>query len=465
MCARVQRPLSTWLKPHVSHHSTFPPCIVLKRDVAACRPHGTGDLRSRKASCRALRAISSFGRLPLTTVTATNDLHRVATAKGTEPGQTVYDYAENQPWVSTKGNLSFVDETRDITTIYETETEIDHFVRPLPRRASTFTTITTVDPGQGPLTWESRSPGAYTVSDVQSQLFESPIHHSPTKRRRLTAGESSIGTPAARSTLNEAVTLQPSPSVSRLEDIDGEICSVSASYLLTNTSPGSGFEVPASVDDSGPILHGTPLSTALTPSHAYLDTRVWPVRSFEEAKLMRHFVENLASSFDLTDPVCHFRNVVPQRVADCPPLLNAMLAAAARHLSRVSDLDVYIADRYHNECLKFLIPMLDDDAAVLDENLLASTVILRYLEEIDVPLSGQVVADSHLIGTQLFISAQERSAVTGGLRLAAFWVGLRQEIYVAFVNQRSIIPPLEHCNVDRSFEPADDGTWANRHVD
>lgn len=381
----------------------------------------------------------------------------------------MYDYSENQPWVSTKGNLSFVDETRDITTIYETETEVDTFARPLPRRASTIASITTADPGQGPLTWESRSPGACTVSEVQSLQFESPAHHSPAKRRKLTVGESSIGTPSARSTQNEIAALQPSPSVSRLGDTDGEIGSVSASYFLTNPSPGSGFEIPTSVDDGGPILHGTPLSTGghivLTPGHSYLDSRVWPVRSFEEAKLMRHFVENLAASFDLTDSVCHFRNVVPQRVAGCPPLLNAMLAAAARHLSRISDLDVYIADRYHNECLKYLIPMLDDDSAVLDENLLASTVILRYLEEIDVPLSGQVVADSHLIGTHLFISAQERSAVTGGLRLAAFWVGLRQEIYVAFVNQRSIIPPLEHCNVDRSFDPADDGTWANRYVE
>jgi hypothetical protein len=50
------------------------------------------------------------------------------------------------------------------------------------------------------------------------------------------------------------------------------------------------------------------------------------------------------------------------------------------------------------------------------------------------------------------------------LRQAAFWVGLRQEIYVAFVNQRSIIPALEHCNIDRSFEAASDDIWACRMV-
>jgi len=183
-----------------------------------------------------------------------------------------------------------------------------------------------------------------------------------------------------------------------------------------------------------------------------------------EAGLLRHFVNHLAISFDLTDPSCHFRNIVPQRALTDPILLNAILAASARHISRVSGGDPYIADKYHQRCIQHLIPMLSDEAAVLDENLLASTVILRFLEEIDVPLSGKVHLDGagHLIGAHAFVSAQE--IFSGGLRLAAFWVGLRQEIYVAFVNQRPITFPLQHCNVDRSFRPADEGTWADRII-
>ncbi|OCL02702.1 hypothetical protein AOQ84DRAFT_348764 [Glonium stellatum] len=178
---------------------------------------------------------------------------------------------------------------------------------------------------------------------------------------------------------------------------------------------------------------------------------------------MRYFVENLASSFDLCDPDRHFALVVPQRAAVCPTLLNAILAASARHLSRVSDFDSYVADRYHQECLKHLIPMLNETTAIMDENLLAATVILRFLEEVEVPISG-ADTQSHLLGTHVFISAQERSTVIGGLRQAAFWVGLRQEVYMAFVNQRSILPALEHCNTNRSFDPTDDCTWANRII-
>ncbi|OCK88657.1 uncharacterized protein K441DRAFT_305891 [Cenococcum geophilum 1.58] len=33
---------------------------------------------------------------------------------------------------------------------------------------------------------------------------------------------------------------------------------------------------------------------------------------------------------------------------------------------------------------------------------------------------------------------------------------------MAFVNQCSILLALEHCNIDRSFDPTDDCTWANR---
>lgn len=201
-------------------------------------------------------------------------------------------------------------------------------------------------------------------------------------------------------------------------------------------------------------------------SRIYLETPVWPLSSREEAWLLRYFVEHIARNFDLTDPYRHFRNIVPQQASTCPTLLNAIFALSARHLNRIGEYDPLISNRYHQECLKHLIPMLDDSAAVLDENLFASTIILRHLEEIEVPLSGQSPTDNsfHLLGAHALISAQERATMSGGLREAAFWVGLRQEIYVAFVNQRSIMPSLEHCNIDRSFRAAPDHIWSCRMV-
>lgn len=80
-----------------------------------------------------------------------------------------------------------------------------------------------------------------------------------------------------------------------------------------------------------------------------------------------------------------------------------------------------------------------------------------------VPLSGQD-QQSHLPAIHALLSAQERYATSGGLRQAAFWVGFRQEMVVAFINQRPIVPVLEHCNIDRSFSEADECTWTNRII-
>ena len=69
--------------------------------------------------------------------------------------------------------------------------------------------------------------------------------------------------------------------------------------------------------------------------------------------------------------------------ASSPLLMNAILAGSALHLSRVSDLDPYEAVRYHDRCLRLMVPMLDDPDRIKDDNLLLTTVILHLYEDID----------------------------------------------------------------------------------
>ncbi|RDW73068.1 hypothetical protein BP6252_06975 [Coleophoma cylindrospora] len=187
----------------------------------------------------------------------------------------------------------------------------------------------------------------------------------------------------------------------------------------------------------------------------------WPLKDPSEALLLRHFIHNLAIWLDLCDPLQHFQVDVPRRAGTCRILLNAIFALSARHLSRTGDYDSYASNMYHQECLKHLIPMLNDTATVTDESLFAATIILRVLEEMDAPEGDP---EGHMLGIQVFVGARDPYSMGGGMSEAAFWVGLRQEIYSAVIKHKSVQLNLEHCLVDRSIEPTSDFGWANRAV-
>jgi hypothetical protein len=79
----------------------------------------------------------------------------------------------------------------------------------------------------------------------------------------------------------------------------------------------------------------------------------------------------------------HFGNHVVQRAKKNSTLMNAILALSARHLSRVSDFDPYVADSYYQRCFETLIPALNDNVSIHDESLLVATIILRLMEEMN----------------------------------------------------------------------------------
>lgn len=70
----------------------------------------------------------------------------------------------------------------------------------------------------------------------------------------------------------------------------------------------------------------------------------------------------------------------------------------------------------------------------------------------------------HLSGIRAFTVEHGHSGRKGGLSEAAFWVGLRQEIYVATIVQRAVKIDIDHHHIDRSIEPASDFAWANRAI-
>ncbi|KIX04785.1 uncharacterized protein Z518_05656 [Rhinocladiella mackenziei CBS 650.93] len=143
-----------------------------------------------------------------------------------------------------------------------------------------------------------------------------------------------------------------------------------------------------------------------------------------EVTLLRYFIDDLARWFDLCDPEKHFELVVPQRARWCPPLMNAILAASARHLNRVQkyrmpsgivhydgrplpELTKETAVHYHNECIRDMLKLSLDPEQTRNENLLAAAIILRFYEEIDSPLRDEANdTELFLRAINIFIDAQ-----------------------------------------------------------
>lgn len=125
----------------------------------------------------------------------------------------------------------------------------------------------------------------------------------------------------------------------------------------------------------------------------------WELPNEKAAVLLRHYVVVLSTwvcftqarsylrtanavQFDLTDPYRHFGVVVPRLAIGCPALQKAILCVSATHLQILTGDDSYAADYFLQQCLELLIPRLDEEGADKDECLLAASVLLRLIEEL-----------------------------------------------------------------------------------
>ncbi|KAH6689469.1 hypothetical protein F5X68DRAFT_253822, partial [Plectosphaerella plurivora] len=197
--------------------------------------------------------------------------------------------------------------------------------------------------------------------------------------------------------------------------------------------------------------------------------RRWELQDPVEVLLLDHFVHELSGFFDFCDQERHFAIQVPQRARACRPLLDAILALSARHLGRVrGDIDPLLADRYYQRCLESLIPELGRVAPACVDDLLTATVVLRLLEELDVPLRGGTDAYRHSAGTRALLcsqlTSQEHMPCATGLRRAASWTGLRQEIWVCLSMEQA---PAMRASAELLgyLDPQrDDCAWANLAV-
>lgn len=85
------------------------------------------------------------------------------------------------------------------------------------------------------------------------------------------------------------------------------------------------------------------------------------------------------------------------------------------------------------------------------------------LISLTVPLTGKD-DQCHLLGTQAIISICGSVSSMTELQKSIAWVGLRQEIRIAFISQRAVNFPLHVFSGNSTGEDRHDGDWANRMV-
>ena len=76
--------------------------------------------------------------------------------------------------------------------------------------------------------------------------------------------------------------------------------------------------------------------------------------------------------------------------------------------------------------------------------------------------------EHHLTGTSVFANAQLEFRTWGSLGHAAFWIFVRQDVYLSLLSQRPLKVDLagweDRLSFDLGFEATTDCTWANRMI-
>lgn len=356
---------------------------------------------------------------------------------------------------------------------------------------------------------------AYVHEDEESLQRPVSAHEEPNSSKRVT-----VPTPARPSTgdftlapsagsyafLNSSVEQERSPKRRRVEDspflFNANISNatgspqISALYSPTATNQSIPSRLPDTAAAALPSLESGMLSPKVWREQFF-----WPNEHTTTlcTCLMKHFIEDMAAWFDVADPSRHFTLVMPQRARRCPPLLNAVFTASARHLARMGryktaggtvkyagitlpTLTANTAIEYHNVVLAYLIKLSTDPVEVSNEDLLAAAVVLRFYEELDMSITGED-AENFLKTFQVFVNAQLSNAMNstslladgtfeartpGGavspFRQACFRMALRQEVTSAFMKQRSVRLPLEAWAPLRTWSEVDDVVWTDRLV-
>jgi hypothetical protein len=192
--------------------------------------------------------------------------------------------------------------------------------------------------------------------------------------------------------------------------------------------------------------------------------------SDDELGFFHHYINVLGPVLDLFDPRRYFSNLVPKLAVHNAGLLKSLLALAARHMALLSDHQtaqntfnvqtpvshsslqdsnslnnhnpfLEVATQYYYETLQYLSQNLLYPAYTRSTEIISTALLISTYEMFDASgRYGDGGWERHLRGIFWIQRSQDNNGETkDGLRRAAWWMWLRQDIWVAFRESRRVL--------------------------
>jgi hypothetical protein len=181
--------------------------------------------------------------------------------------------------------------------------------------------------------------------------------------------------------------------------------------------------------------------------------------SNEDLILFQHFVHVVGPILDLYDPLRHFSTHVPRLAVHNLGLLKSLLAVAARHRALNADTfsqqvisngrtspgesnpNLQTATQYYYETLHYLSQNLLYPSYSKSGEIIATAILISTYEMFDSEGSYNDGGwERHLRGIFWIQRSQDNNGESAdGLRRAAWWSWLRQDIWVAFRENRRVL--------------------------
>ncbi|KAL6414339.1 hypothetical protein AUP68_00857 [Ilyonectria robusta] len=363
----------------------------------------------------------------------TNPASTGPTPLGTRP-----EFSDSQVWCKTSGKkLKFLDQSLEVARCYEEDDDDDEEPIPIVRH-----------------------PATRGVDSSSGHLPDSAPDSAPDPTKALKTAIWGIDSFAVRSVDDEA-TSSSAAGFSRPADTPRLTFDTPQrpDHLLSMTTPPS---VRHSLSEQSQDDHHafsfasrstlSPYSILQYGASPRLEVSSAPLNERGKADLFRYYVRNIGPAFDSYDPNKYFTERIPSQATLSSPLLELILAVSAWHSNatrgepqRSANLDVNLE--------QLALAGMDDDT--LDVALLLHHFILNM----DGTASDSAVAQ--------FTTSKPQVSPLSSRPLETshddvLWARLRQELFLAVLNQISPTMDVARSRLDRLTESRDDRARANK---